>query len=267
MFFYYMNHRLVVEYNTALPIATSIVLIMITIIVSGLNVSHGQVMSSDMLNSSKIGIAQGIYQNKIMSFGTNVKNVVLLIPNEGHESPALPQEQRLINQPYVPANINVGPDTQISWINGDVGHKHTVTVVDENSQEVYSSGKFNFNSMSDTLVLNDSGKYRYSESNVNVDDPKFMMEGTITVEESPSNTAQLPQTVGFLMVPEKDLNEHVSELKGKGIEVIDKYTFNDLRGGQKGTGPEQTLLLLGSTGDQEELVSSLKSITPTLPYS
>jgi hypothetical protein len=59
---------------------------------------------------------------------------------------------------------------------GDVGHKHTVTVVDENSKEVYSSGKFDFNSLSDTLVLNGTGKYRYSESNVNVDDPKFVME-------------------------------------------------------------------------------------------
>lgn len=251
-----------------LPNATIIVLIMITIIVSGLNVSHGQeVNSSEMSNSTEIGIVQGIYQHKIMSFGTNVKNIVLLIPNEGHESPALPQEQRLINQPYVPANIEIGPDTQISWINGDVGHKHTVTVVDENSKEVYSSGKFDFNSISDTLVLNGSGKYRYSESNVNVDDPKFVMEGTITVLESPSNTNQLPQTVGFLMVPAKDLNEHVSELKDKGIEILDKYTFKDLRGGQKGTGPEQTLLLLGSPGDQEKLVSSLKSITQTLPYS
>ncbi|HKQ22561.1 MAG TPA: hypothetical protein VJS91_11010 [Nitrososphaeraceae archaeon] len=252
----------------AFPNAAIIVPIMITIIILSLNISHGQVdNSSGMLNSNKIGIAQEIYQDKIISFGTNVKNIVLLIPNEGHESPALPQEQRLINQPYLPANIEVGPDTQISWINGDVGHKHTITVVDENSKEVYSSGKFDFNSLSDTLVLNGTGKYRYSESNVNVDDPKFVMEGTINVEDNPSSNNQLPQTVGFLMVPAKDLNEHFSKLTDKGIGVIDKYTFKDLRGGQKGTGPEQTLLLLGSPGDQEKLVSSLKSITQTLPYS
>jgi hypothetical protein len=69
------------------------------------------------------------------------------------------------------------------------------------------------------------------------------------------------------MVPAKDLNEHVSKLTDKWIGVIDKYTFKDLRGGQKGTGPEQTLLLLGSPGDQDILVSSLKSMTQTLPYS
>jgi hypothetical protein len=202
-----------------------------------------------------------------MSFGTNVKNIVLLIPNEGHESPTLPQEQRLINQPYVPAIIVVGPNTQIAWINGDVGHKHFITLVDKNSQQVYSSGKFDFNSITNPLILNDSGKYIYSESNVNKDDPKFIMEGTILVQKDLSKTNQLPESVGLLMVPAKDLNKHVSELTGNGIEVIDKYTFKDLRGGQKGTGAQQTLLLLGSTNAQEKLVSTLESITPTLPYS
>ena len=217
--------------------------------------------------ASEGGIAQDIYQNKIMSFGTNVKNIVLLIPNEGHESPTLPQEQRLINQPYVPAKIIVGPNTQIAWINGDVGHKHSITLVDKNSQQVYSSGKFDFNSVTNPLILNDSGKYIYSESNVNKDDPKFIMEGTILVQKDLSKTNQLPESIGLLMVPAKDLNKHVSELTGNGIDVIDKYTFKDLRGGQKGTGAQQTLLLLGSTNAQEKLVSTLKSITPTLPYS
>jgi len=102
---------------------------------------------------------------------------------------------------------------------------------------------------------------------VNKDDPKFIMEGTILVQKDLSKTNQLPESIGLLMVPAKDLNKHVSELTGNGIDVIDKYTFKDLRGGQKGTGAQQTLLLLGSTNAQEKLVSTLKSITPTLPYS
>ena len=246
-----------------------IVLTTLILFTSLIGQSHGQsnMTSGTSDRNSEIGIAQNVYQNKNLSFGVNVKNILLLIPDEGHESPALPQEQRLINQPYVPANINIGPNTRISWINGDVGHKHTVTVTDKNSKQVYSSGEFDFNVISDSLVLSDPGTYRYSESNVNVDDPKFVMEGTIVVEENPQRINQFPESVGFLMVPAKDLDEHVSDLTGKGIEVIDKHTFEDLRGGQKGTGPEQTLLLLGSTIGQEELISALKSITPTLPYS
>jgi len=255
-------------YNVSVT-AIGIIISALILFISGLNISHGlSNMTPSISNlASEGGIAQDIYQNKIMSFGTNVKNIVLLIPNEGHESPTLPQEQRLINQPYVPANIIVGPNTQIAWINGDVGHKHSITLVDKNSQQVYSSGKFDFNSVTNPLILNDSGKYIYSESNVNKDDPKFIMEGTILVQKDLSKTNQLPESIGLLMVPAKDLNKHVSELTGNGIDVIDKYTFKDLRGGQKGTGAQQTLLLLGSTNAQEKLVSTLKSITPTLPYS
>ena len=43
--------------------------------------------------------------------------------------------------------------------------------------------------------------------------------------------------------------------------------FQDLRGGQKGTGPEQTLLILGSKGGQSQLISTLQDIASTLPYS
>ena len=256
-------------YYNLLLLSIGIILGTLVLNISELNISHGLGnMTSSLSNiTSQDGIAQNIYQNKIMPFANNVKNIVLLIPNEGHESPTLPQEQRLINQPYVPAKIIVGPNTQIAWINGDVGHKHSITLVDKNSQQVYSSGKFDFNSITDPLILNDSGKYIYSESNVNKDDPKFIMDGTILVQEDLSKTNQLPESVGFLMVPTKDLNKHVTELTGNGIEVIDKYTFKDLRGGQKGTGAQQTLLLLGSTNTQEKLVSTLESITPTLPYS
>lgn len=249
--------------------ATGVVLISLVLFAPMLNASQGQSdMTSGITTRMKEGgIALDIYQNKMMTFGGNVKNIILLLPNEGHESPALPQEQRLINQPYVPANIIIGPNTQIAWINGDVGHTHSVTVLDKDSRKVFSSGKFGFNSVTTPFELNDSGEFTYSEPNVNKDDPKFVMEGTIIVQENPSNVNQLPETLGFLMVPAKDLDKHVSELTDKGIEVLDKYTFKDLRGGQKGTGPNQSLIVLGSTNGQEELVSALESITPTLPYS
>ena len=57
--------------------------------ISGLNISYGFSNMTPSISNlmSEGGIAQDIYQNKIMSFGTNVKNIVLLIPNEGHESP------------------------------------------------------------------------------------------------------------------------------------------------------------------------------------
>ena len=51
--------------------------------------------------------------------------------------------------------------------------------------------------------------------------------------------------MGFFMVPTKDLDKHISELTDSDLQVLDKHTFKDLRGGQKGTGPDETLLFLG----------------------
>lgn len=226
--------------------------------------------SSDISANGKGGLsARDVYQNRMMAFGDSIKNIIILLPNEGHESPALPKDQRIINQPYVPENIVVSPGTNIVWLNGDVGHTHTITLVDENGDQAYSSGKFDFNTVTNPLVLNKTGKFTYSEADVNQDDPKFVMQGTITVSENPSpvGTNGTSDTVAFFMVPAKDLDNHVSEITKKGIDVLDKYTFKDLRGGQKGTGPEQMLLLLGSKDGPSQLISTLQSIASTLPYS
>ena len=45
----------------------------------------------------------------MMTFGDNIKNIIILLPNEGHESPEMAEEARLINQPYVPENIVASP--------------------------------------------------------------------------------------------------------------------------------------------------------------
>lgn len=58
-------------------------------------------------------IASRVLNNKSMDLTGNVKNVIILLPNEGHESPSMSEEARLINQPYVPENLEVSPGTNI----------------------------------------------------------------------------------------------------------------------------------------------------------
>ena len=224
--------------------------------------------SIDNSKSITDGAAQSIFQNKEITLGNNVKNVIILIPNEGHESPTLPEEQRQINQPYVPENMIVNPGTKIIWLNGDVGHEHIITLDDQNLEKVYDSGKFDFNTVSTPLVLNKTGKFTYSEANVNVDDPKFVMEGTVTIKDTiPAVGNITSDTVAFFMIPVKDSNKHISELTDNGVIVLDKFTFKDLRGGQKGTGPDEMLLLLGGKDGPDKLTSTLQKIAPDLPYS
>ncbi len=72
--------------------------------------------------------ASNIYETQKMVLGKNIKNLVILLPNEAHESPVLPEEQRLINQPYVPQNTVINAGTTVVWFNADVDHDHKITL-------------------------------------------------------------------------------------------------------------------------------------------
>ena len=71
-----------------------------------------------------------IYQTQTMVLGKNIKNLVILIPNEGHEDPTVTKDLRVINQPYVPQNAIVNVGTTVTWLNADAGHRHSITLVD-----------------------------------------------------------------------------------------------------------------------------------------
>ena len=148
-----------------------------------------------------------------------------------------------------------------------MGNEHTITL-NENSNKVYSSGKFDFDTVSIPLVLNKTRKFIYFEANVNVDDPKFVMERTVTIKETISALQNITSdAVGFFMIPERGSNKHISDLTGNRIEVLDKFIFKDLHGGQKGTGTNEILLLVGGKDGQGKLISTLQMIAPELPYS
>jgi len=218
--------------------------------------------------------ARDIFENKTLTLPSNVKNFVILIPNEAHESPLLPKEQRLINQPYVPQNLVSGANTQIIWFTGDVGHTREITLTDENSKEAFNS-RLKFNTATEPLLLNHSGKFTYFEENANMEDPKFVMEGSIKITNGdvPPNSnddvtaSDSPfDTMLVLMVPTNDIKKHMMTIVDNKVNIIDIYSFKDLRE-TGGGGANQTLLVLGTNDPLDETISVLKKITSTLPYS
>jgi hypothetical protein len=219
-------------------------------------------------------LAKNILDNKTLTVPSSVKNFVILIPNEAHESPLLPKEQRLINQPYVPQNLVSGANTQIIWFSGDVGHTREITLTDENSKEVYNS-RLKFNTATEPLLLNHSGKFTYFEKNANTQDPKFVMEGSITITNTdvPQNSndnmtvSESPfDSVLVLMVPTNDIKKHIMTFVDNNVNIIDIYSFKDLRE-TGGGGANQTLVALGTNNPLDESISVLKKITSSLPYS
>ena len=230
--------------------------------------------SSFSQNAVLGNVAKDIFENKTLTLPSDVKNFVILIPNEAHESPLLPKEQRLINQPYVPQNLVSGANTQIIWFSGDVGHTRKITLTDENSKEVYNSS-LKFNTATEPLLLNHSGKFTYFEKNANIQDPKFVMEGSITTtnNDPPLNSndnmtvSESPfDTMLVLMVPTNDIKKHIMTLVDNNVNIIDIYSFKDLRE-TGGGGANQTLLVLGTNNPLDESISVLKKITSSLPYS
>jgi hypothetical protein len=218
--------------------------------------------------------ARDIFDNKTLTLPSNVKNFVILIPNEAHESPLLPKEQRLINQPYVPQNLVSGANTRIIWFTGDVGHTREITLTDEKSKEAFNS-RLKFNTATEPLLLNHSGKFTYFEENANMEDPKFVMKGSIKITNGnvPPNSnddvtaSESPfDTMLVLMVPTNDIKKHMMTLVDNKVNIIDIYSFKDLRE-TGGGGANQTLLVLGTNDPLDETISVLKKITSTLPYS
>jgi hypothetical protein len=230
--------------------------------------------SDSFSQTSDSNLASNIFNNKMLIVPKNVINFVILIPNEAHESPKLPKGQRLINQPYVPQNIVVGSDTKIIWFAGDVGHTRKVTLEDEDSKEIFNS-VLKFNSASKPLSFNQSGKFTYFEYKANSEDPNFVMNGNITVTRpeinstSGNNKNALKSnfdTLSVIMIPTKDINKQVKILNENSVNILDQYSFKDLRE-TAGGGANQTLLVLGSNDSIDKTVSVLKKITSSLPYS
>jgi plastocyanin len=129
--------------------------------------------------------ASNVYETKSMDLGNNIKHLVILIPNEGHESQNIGDQssnQRLINQPYIPQSVTVPKGTTIVWFNGDVDHDHKVTLTGQGSNNmVFDSDVFAYNTASQPLVMNNTGSFGYYQEDVNNEDTDYVMNGTINV--------------------------------------------------------------------------------------
>jgi plastocyanin len=233
-------------------------------------------------------LGSNIYQTQTMVLGKNIKNLVILIPNEGHEDPTVPKDLRVINQPYIPRNAIVNVGTTVTWLNADAGHRHSITLLNNNTKNiVYDSGRFdNFNA-SKPFTLNNVGAFAYSGPSYDRAVPNYKMNGTITVVDQPlstnfnttTNTAAASSfggvhnnsidTIATLMVPSKLLDKTISDLKSQGFTIDNQYQFASIRGGGSAAGgdKQQVLLILTTSGKNlNQVTSALAQVASTLPY-
>jgi plastocyanin len=230
--------------------------------------------------------ASDIFQYYTMVLGKDIKNLVIVIPNEGHEDPTQgPKELRVVNQPYLPQNAVVNVGTTVTWFGGDAGHQHSISLVDNNTKNVvYESGPFNNFNASKPLTFNNTGTFTYSGPSFDKMVPNYKMNGTVTVVDQPlstsfNDTTTAPSsssgasnnvdTITTLIVPANIRDKIVSAIQGQGFGIDNQYPFASLRGGGSASGGDknQVLLVLTSSGKNlNEVISALSSIVPTIPY-
>jgi plastocyanin len=229
--------------------------------------------------------ASNIYQTQTIVLGKNIKNLVILIPNEGHEDPTVPKDLRVINQPYVAQSAIVNIGTTVTWLNADAGHRHSITLVDNDTKNIaYDSGRFdNFNA-SNPFTFNNPGTFTYSGPSYDRAVPNYKMNGSITVVNQPlatnfnnTNTAASSgevrnngiDTIATLMVPSQLLSKTISELKSQGFTIDNRHSFTSIRGGGSAAGgdKQQVLLVLISSGKNlNQVTSPLAQVASSLPY-
>jgi plastocyanin len=226
--------------------------------------------------------ASNIYQTHTMALGKNIKNLIIEIPNEGHEDPTQPKELRVVNQPYLPRNAIVNTGTTVTWFNADAGHKHQITLLNNKTQTVvYESGLFDNFAASKPIKFNNTGAFAYSGPSNDKAVPNYKMNGTLTVINQPlsnsfNTTSSTPatssniDTVSTIIVPAMKLDKVSSDLRNQGFGIDNQYPFKSLRGGGGTTGGDknQVMLVLTSSGKSlNQVISALNKVVPTMGYS
>ena len=95
-----------------------------------------QTNSTDGIDVQPNISAESIFNTKTMTLGNNVKNLVILIPNEGHHAAGEDNEARFLDQHFVPENAVINSGTSVQWFNGDAGHERTIDVKDASGNTV-----------------------------------------------------------------------------------------------------------------------------------
>jgi plastocyanin len=234
-----------------------------------------EIMQPSVANSSASNTATDIFSSKQYTLSDNDKNLVILIPNEGHHGPGEDDEARFIAQSFVPETAAISKGTNVIWFNGDVGHEHDIIVTSDSgsASPIYQTGEFTeFEARNYTF--NDVGEFSYADT-VEYDNG-YIMRGNISVTDDDRGSAgDLPQitedsnTVGIIMVPTQDISQYISNLQNRGILIDSMHNFQDLRGGQSGTGDEQTLIVLRAPTNMQitNVLSQLSEFSSQLPYS
>jgi plastocyanin len=236
--------------------------------------------------------ATTLYKTHNMILGNNVKNLVILVPNDAHEPYSL-KEQQLINQAFIPQNVGMNVGTTIVFFNADVGHDHREVITkgltgsrvfdtrifsydddDKDDKIPNSSRNYTFNEIGDFLYYDTVFGKKVMNGTIEVVSNPLTQATTITTMNNNNNndnslTSYYPQydfdTVGAFVVPTEMLNKYTRMFENQDLQIYDIHNFRNLMDKDNA---EHSLIVWTSNGHTlESVIENLQKITPTLPYA
>jgi len=210
--------------------------------------------------------AKSIYDTGAAVLGNNVKNLIILIPDEAHHGNGEAKENRFIEQSFLPQTAVINKGTKVIWFSGDVSHEHQIIL--NNDKSLFDSGTLPEFTESNPMVFNTVGNFGYISPDIDQEAVQkgFVMKGDIKVVDqpdilnsstnntasgssnsvipsnnetqttntlSPTNTATTSsdnniETVGVFMVPTKDIDEYRGFLRKyrNQVEPIISSVYN-----------------------------------------
>jgi hypothetical protein len=216
--------------------------------------------------------AKHIFDTKTATLGNNIKNLIILIPDEAHHGNGEAKENRFIEQSFLPQNAIINKGTNVIWFSGDVSHEHRIII--NNDENLFDSGVLPEYSASNPMVFNTIGNFGYYSPDIDQEAVQkgFVMRGDVKVIDQPNklntNSSSNIESVGVFMVPTKDIDDYSKDFTEKGFSIESTYSFKDLRGIARDTDSEQTLVVwtAGPSMTTEMIISALQDIGSNLPY-
>ena len=263
---------------TTMGILATLVIFLLTITVQQIDPAFAATTQQDNNNNQQLNInATSLYETHTMTLGNNVKNLLILIPNEAHEPYSL-KEQQLINQPFIPQHVTINIGTTILFFNADVGHAHReILTTKANSAQIFDTKKFDYDKKpagSSIFTFDKTGDFSYYDTVFT----QKIMNGTIKVvannngsgsSSSVPSSSKYPHyqfdTVGAFVVPTKTLDKYLGDFEKQGFNIYDTHNFTNF---MSKSSSKQSLIVWASNGQTlPSIISKLQKITPTLPYS
>src|ERR1044072_8174941 len=96
--------------------------------------------------------AKSIYDTGTAVLGSNVKNLIILIPDEAHHGNGEAKENRFIEQSFLPQKSIINKGTKVILFSGDVSHEHQIIL--NNDQSLFDSGTLPEFTESNPMVFN-----------------------------------------------------------------------------------------------------------------